>query len=84
MEISFWWLAAIALAALAAGVCIGRLSKEDGGFQEKEHADEEDEREAFFVGSPVSGEVSDLQEGGRPVCERKDKEGLSQRECVLI
>ena len=47
--------------------CIGRLSKEDGGFQEKEHADEEDEREAFFVGSPVSGEVSDLQEGGRPV-----------------
>lgn len=67
MEISFWWLAAIALAALAAGVCIGRLSKEDGVFQEKEHVDGDDERESFFVGSPVSGEVSDLQEGGRPV-----------------
>lgn len=67
MEISFWWLTAIAGAALAAGFCMGRLTGERGGSQETEGRPRRESagRYPFSVGSPVAGEVADLQEEGR-------------------
>lgn len=66
MEISFWWLTAIAGAALAAGFCMGRLI--GGGSEEVNHEGRREGRRdnrrdsgirfPFSVGSPVSGEVT--------------------------
>lgn len=74
MEISFWWLTAIAAAALAAGFCMGRLTmvssagdkEEEPEFENRRAGRREGRRESkkdarnrfpFSVGSPVSGEV---------------------------
>lgn len=56
----------IALAALATGVCIGRLSADGGVFREQTDGDTAEGRPSFLIGSPVSGEVAEIQEGGRP------------------
>lgn len=73
MEISFWWLTAIAAAALAAGFYMGRLTMVSSAAEEekaelengrsgKKEGRRESKREGrirfpFSVGSPVSGEV---------------------------
>ncbi|MCM1058599.1 MAG: PTS glucose transporter subunit IIA [Firmicutes bacterium] len=69
MVISFWWLTAIAGAALAAGFCMGRLLGEQGGDPKQENR--RDGRKdsgikfPFSVGSPVSGEVADRSDDGK-------------------
>lgn len=65
MVISFWWLTAIAGAALAAGFCMGRLMGEP--IERPVHESRRDSgiRFPFSVGSPVSGEVVDMNDGGK-------------------
>lgn len=67
MVISFWWLTAIAGAALAAGFCMGRLIGEPGERPVHENRRESGIRFPFSVGSPVSGEVVDMSDGGKPM-----------------
>lgn len=67
MEISFWWLTAIAGAALAAGFCMGRLFGEQGERPEREGRRDGGIRFPFSVGSPVSGEVMDRSGDGKPM-----------------
>lgn len=67
MIISFWWLTAIAGAALAAGFCMGRLIQEPGERPVHESKRESVIRFPFSVGSPVSGEVVDMNDGGKPM-----------------
>lgn len=67
MIISFWWLTAIAGAALAAGFCMGRLIQEPGERPVHESKRESVVRFPFSVGSPVSGEVVDMNDGGKPM-----------------
>lgn len=65
MEISFWWLTAIAGAALAAGFCMGRLMGEQSERPERESRRDSGIRFPFSVGSPVSGEVTDKSDEGK-------------------
>lgn len=67
MVISFWWLTAIAGAALAAGICMGRLMGEQGERPERESRRDSGIRFPFSVGSPVSGEVTDRSDEGKPM-----------------
>lgn len=76
MEISFWWLTLIAPAAMAAGVCLGRVSAEGGVFRERQDEEEDVGKPSFLIGSPVSGEIADIQEGGHPtvvICPDADR-----------
>lgn len=70
MEISFWWLTAIAAAAVAAGFCMGRLTVVNSAGKKEEEPEYESRRTGrrdgkkdsrsrfpFSVGSPVSGEM---------------------------
>lgn len=66
MVISFWWLTAIAGAALAAGFCMGRLMGERSENPERESRRDSGVRFPFSVGSPVSGEVTDRSDDGKP------------------
>lgn len=67
MVISFWWLTAIAGAALAAGFCMGRLMGEKGETPESEIRVRRDNggRYPYSLGSPVAGQVADLKEDGK-------------------
>lgn len=67
MVISFWWLTAIAGAALAAGFCMGRLMGEQGAGPERESRRDGGVRFPFSVGSPVSGEITDRDDEGKPM-----------------
>lgn len=67
MVISFWWLTAIAGAALAAGFCMGRLLGEQGERPEREGRRDSGIRFPFSVGSPVSGEVTDRSDDEKPM-----------------
>lgn len=87
MEISFWWLTAIAAAAMAAGFCMGRLTvrsavngitegrEEEPEYESRRESRRENKRESrrdgrsrfpFSVCSPVSGEIMDMDGGGKP------------------
>ncbi|MCM1191292.1 MAG: PTS glucose transporter subunit IIA [Butyrivibrio sp.] len=77
MEISFWWLTAIAGAALAAGFCMGRLMggqwenpEQENRRENRRESKRENRRDSgirfpFSVGSPVSGEVADRSGEGK-------------------
>ncbi len=67
MVISFWWLTAIAGAALAAGFCMGRLMGEKVENTESESRIRRDVggRFPYSLGSPVAGQVADLEEDGK-------------------
>lgn len=66
MVISFWWLTAIAGAALAAGFCMGRLMGGQVEGPEREGRRDCGVRFPFSVGSPVSGEITDRSDDGKP------------------
>lgn len=67
MEISFWWLTAIAVAAMVAGFCMGRLLGEQAERPEREGRRDSGIRFPFSVGSPVSGEVTEKNDEGKPM-----------------
>lgn len=73
---NIWWLTAIAAAAVLAGFCMGRVTARDGGETEDDGQEKQPggkrarEKQgggsyAGSVGSPVSGQVENMQEGER-------------------